>query len=92
MATARVPRMIGAFQGAMPTTTPQAWRRPIASEPGTSDGMTSPAIWVVMAAASRSMFDRQRHVELVPHRRAAGFGDGGFDELAAQRFHLVGRL
>jgi len=32
----------------------------------------------------------QGHVELVPHRRAAGFLDGGFDELAAQGFHLVG--
>ena len=54
-AMARVPRMIGAFHGARPTTTPQAWRRPIAIEPGTSDGMTSPLIWVVIDAASRSM-------------------------------------
>ncbi len=55
MATARVPRITGAFHGAMPTTTPHGWRTPSASEPGTSDGMTSPAIWVVIDAASRSM-------------------------------------
>ena len=55
MAIARVPRMTGAFHGAMPTTTPAAWRMPIASDPGTSDGMTSPLIWVVIEAASRSI-------------------------------------
>jgi hypothetical protein len=42
MAIARVPRMTGAFQGAMPRTTPAGWRRPMASSPGTSEGMTSP--------------------------------------------------
>jgi len=42
VATARVERITGAFHGAMPTTTPAGWRTPIASEPGTSDGMTSP--------------------------------------------------
>ena len=55
MATARVPRMTGAFHGAMPTQTPAAWRIPMASVPGLSDGMTSPVICVVIAAASRSM-------------------------------------
>ena len=55
IATARVPRITGAFHGAMPTTTPHAWRTPMAIEPGRSEGMTSPLIWVVMAAASRSM-------------------------------------
>ena len=42
VATARVPRITGAFHGAIPTTTPAGWRTPMASEPGTSDGMTSP--------------------------------------------------
>ena len=39
----------------MPTQTPAGWRIAIASVPGLSEGMTSPAICVVMAAASRSM-------------------------------------
>ena len=55
VAMARVPRMMGAFQGAMPSTTPAGWRMPMASEPGTSDGITSPATCVVRAAASRIM-------------------------------------
>ena len=42
VATARVDRITGAFQGAMPTTTPTGWRVPIDSAPGTSDGITSP--------------------------------------------------
>jgi hypothetical protein len=54
-ATARTPRITGAFQGAMPTTTPAACRTAMAMQPGLSDGITSPVIWVVMAAASRSM-------------------------------------
>jgi hypothetical protein len=53
MASARQPSTIGAFQGAMDSTTPQGWRTDMASEPGRSAGMTSPEIWVVMAAASR---------------------------------------
>ncbi len=55
MAIARTPRMTGAFQGAMPSTTPAGWRMPIARLPGTSDGMISPPICVVMEAASISM-------------------------------------
>ena len=47
-ASARTPRMTGAFHGAMPSTTPAGWRTPIARLPGTSDGMTSPPICVVM--------------------------------------------
>ena len=42
VATARVERMTGAFHGAIPTTTPAGARTPIASLPGTSEGMTSP--------------------------------------------------
>ena len=42
VATARVPRMIGPFQGAIPTITPTGARTAIASLPGTSEGMTSP--------------------------------------------------
>ena len=53
--SARTPRITGAFQGAMPSTTPAGWRSPIASEPGTSDGITSPLICVVSDAASRTM-------------------------------------
>ena len=54
VAMARTPRMTGAFHGAMPSTTPAAWRTPMARLPGTSDGITSPAICVVRAAASCS--------------------------------------
>src|SRR6201993_34682 len=54
-AIARVPRMTGAFHGAMPRTTPAGWRTAIDQMPGLSDGMTSPVIWVVRAAASRKM-------------------------------------
>ena len=54
-AIARVPRMTGAFHGAMPSTTPAGCRSAMASSPGRSDGMTSPLICVVRAAASRSM-------------------------------------
>src|SRR5574343_1208883 len=55
VAMARTPKITGAFQGAMPNTTPAGWRTPMAKEPGTSEGMTSPATWVVKAAASRNM-------------------------------------
>jgi hypothetical protein len=65
---ARVPRITGAFHGAMPSTTPQAWRIPIASRPGTSEGITSPAIWVVSAAASRSM--EEASITLKPYQPA----------------------
>ena len=54
-AIARTPRMIGAFHGAMPSITPTGWRIAIAMQPGLSDGITSPAICVVIAAASRTM-------------------------------------
>ena len=47
--------MTGAFHGAMPSTTPAAWRTAIDSVPGLSDGMISPVICVVIAAASRSI-------------------------------------
>jgi hypothetical protein len=45
--------MIGAFHGAMPSTTPAGSRTAIARQPGLSEGMISPVIWVVSAAASR---------------------------------------
>src|SRR5713226_5907397 len=50
---ARVPRITGAFHGAMPSTTPAGWRIAIDRMPGLSDGITSPVICVVKAAASR---------------------------------------
>ena len=53
-AMARTPRMTGAFQGAMPSTTPAGWRTAIDRTPGLSAGMISPVICVVSAAASRS--------------------------------------
>ncbi len=56
-ARARTPRITGAFQGAIPTTTPTGWRTAMAMQPGLSDGITSPLIWVVMAPASRSMLE-----------------------------------
>lgn len=40
----------------MPSTTPHGTRIASARLPGTSDGITSPAICVVIDAASRSMF------------------------------------
>ena len=55
MATARTPRMIGAFHGAIARTTPTGWRKPMAVEPGRLDGMISPVICVVIEAASRIM-------------------------------------
>jgi hypothetical protein len=39
----------------MPSTTPAGSRTAMAMQPGLSDGITSPAIWVVRAAASRTM-------------------------------------
>ena len=54
-AIARTPKMIGAFQGAIPSTTPAGCRTAIAIFPGTSEGITSPLICVVIAAASRSI-------------------------------------
>jgi len=47
--------MIGAFQGAIPRMTPTGSRKAIARQPGLSEGITSPAIWVVSAAASRTI-------------------------------------
>ena len=55
VATARVPRITGAFQGAMPTTTPAGRRTAIAVKPGTSEGITSPATAYTGAAASFSI-------------------------------------
>jgi hypothetical protein len=54
-AIARTPRMTGAFHGAIPSTTPTGWRIAIDRMPGLSDGITSPDICVVSAAASRKM-------------------------------------
>jgi len=54
IATARNPRIVAAFHGAMPTMTPTGRLTASASEPGLSEGMTSPLIWVVIAAASRT--------------------------------------
>ena len=54
-ASALTPRITGAFHGARPSTTPTGWRSAIAIMPGLSEGMISPAICVVIAAASRSM-------------------------------------
>ena len=52
---ARVPRITGAFHGAMPSTTPAGWRSASARLPSTSEGITSPPTWVTRPAASRSM-------------------------------------
>ncbi len=51
----RTPRITGAFQGAMPSTTPAGVRMAIDSWPGLSVGMVWPVTWVVIEAASRSM-------------------------------------
>ena len=51
----RTARITGAFQGAMPSTTPAGWRTAMATLPGTSEGMISPLICVVSEAASSSM-------------------------------------
>src|SRR5690606_29798245 len=66
MATARMPRIIGAFQGAMPSTTPTGWRMESAILPGMSDGIVSPVICVVDAAASRRML-QAKNVLNIPH-------------------------
>ena len=55
VAMARVAKITGAFHGAMPSTTPAGWRIASESAPGLSEGITCPSIWVVRAAASRSM-------------------------------------
>ena len=55
MAIARTPKISGAFHGAMPKTTPTGCRIDNARSPGLSDGITSPVIWVVIAAASRAI-------------------------------------
>ena len=55
VAIARQPRITGAFHGAMPSTTPAGSRSASDSRPGLSEGMTSPPICVVSAAASRTM-------------------------------------
>ena len=55
VATARVERITGAFHGAIATTTPAGARTPIASFPGTSEGITSPIRPYACAAASRSI-------------------------------------
>ena len=72
IATARTPRITGAFQGARPSTTPTGWRSAIAVMPGLSEGMMSPMIAVVIAAASRSIAAAS-----VTLKRAPGFGRPG---------------
>jgi len=47
--------VFGAFQGAIDSTTPAGSRMAMAMQPGLSDGMTSPPIWVVRLAASRTI-------------------------------------
>jgi hypothetical protein len=39
-ATARTPRITGAFQGAIPTTTPTGWRTAFARLPGMCEGIS----------------------------------------------------
>jgi hypothetical protein len=52
--TARLtPKTSGAYHGAIPRQTPASCRIAIASRSGRSDGITSPAICVVIVAASR---------------------------------------
>ena len=92
VAMARTPRMIGAFHGAMPSTTPAGSRRPIARLPGTSEGITSPATCVVSAAASRimpaaSMTLKPAHMPVAPV--SAGTASTNCRRLGLQR---VGRL
>ena len=68
-----------------------AWRRTaIATLPGTSDGITSPSICVVMLAASRSMLAASIDVKTVPAGGRAGLGDAGRDELRGERIDDVG--
>ena len=55
MATARMPKITGAFHGAIPKHTPAGTGIANANAPGLSEGMTSPRIWDVMPAASRSI-------------------------------------
>ncbi len=72
MAIARVPRITGAFHGAMPSTTPAGWRMASASVPGLSDCMTSP---LDLGGHGRRLAQHLRgehHVEAGPRRGGAG--------------------
>ena len=70
IATARTPRIIGAFHGAIPSTTPTGCRTDNAMLPGMSEGITSPVICVVAAAASRIML-AAKAVLNIPHPKVA---------------------
>src|SRR5450631_3831586 len=71
------PRMIGAFQGARPSTTPTGWRMDMARLPATSEGITSPEIWEVIDAASdRNAEDDRRIPGREAEHHAHGLADG----------------
>ena len=69
VATARVERITGAFQGAMPTTTPAGWRTANESAPGTSEGITSPPARVGLRGRLAQHARREVAVEHPPAER-----------------------
>ena len=79
-AIARQPRMTGAFHGAIPSTTPTGSRSASESRPGLSEGMTSPVICVVSAAASRTIPAPSGNVEARPGLGRAELFLHGLDE------------
>ncbi len=68
-ATERMPRMIGAFQGANAATTPAGWRMASDNDPGMEVGSTSPIGLVTRERRFPQHFGGQLHVEMAPGRR-----------------------
>ena len=79
-ATARTPSMTGAFQGAMPTTTPTGWRTAFARLPAMCEGISSSAERVGLAGVVGEHAGRELHVEHAPAQGATRLlGDEGSD-------------
>ena len=84
IATARTPRIIGAFHGAMPSTTPTGWRTAIAMLPGMSEGITSPVICVRRCGRLAHHARGEEGVEHAPAEGAAGFGRDRLGDVRAR--------
>ena len=69
-AIARIARIIGAFHGAMPNTTPAGWRTEMERQPLISVVCTVPLICVTSDATSRSMFAASPTLKLTHGREA----------------------
>ncbi len=91
-AIALTPRMMGAFQGAMPTITPTGSRSAMATVPWWSDGITSPWIWVVIAAASRIMPAARARLNMRPACGRTDLAHHRSDEFVFFRLERCGSL